>query len=54
MSLAGIETTNFKAHSARGVSTSKTIRSGVSVHDTLKWLISLILEHFSILLQVNR
>lgn len=35
MTLTGIDTTKFKAHSARGVSTSKAFRSGVSVDDVI-------------------
>lgn len=36
MTLSGIDTTKFKAHSVRGVSTSKAFRSGVSVDDVIK------------------
>jgi hypothetical protein len=36
MSLADIDTANFKAHPARGVGTSKAFRSGTSVDDVLK------------------
>lgn len=36
MTLSGIDTTKFKAHSARGASTSKDFRSGVSVDDVIK------------------
>lgn len=36
MTLAGIDTTKFKVHLARGASTSKAFRSGVSVDDVIK------------------
>jgi site-specific recombinase XerD len=35
MSLAGIDTTIFKAHSTRSATTSKAIRSGISIDNVL-------------------
>lgn len=46
MILSGIDTT-FKSHSARGASTSKPIEVVFLLMMLLKWLIGLMLEHFS-------